>query len=205
MTERERKFKRDKESKIESVISAWNELISERGYAGFSINDVPERAGVSIGTIYRYFPKGKVDILREAMKRNVTLFMDVLNLDTIDESEFAGLWREVIRRYIEIRREDLLFGTALRETSVVSPELTRDATPIVVGFYGRFAERFQRFSFFKNWPQEKLMLRIHTAFSLMGMIREMHLRRPLFESDEELVQYLLSIVLLTFEVPAQTD
>ncbi|MFW9800824.1 MAG: TetR/AcrR family transcriptional regulator [Candidatus Thorarchaeota archaeon] len=205
MTGRERKFKRDKESKIECVISAWNQLIAEKGYAGFSINDVPERAGVSIGTIYRYFPKGKADILGEAMKRNVTQFMEALNLDTIEESEFASFWREVIRRYIELRREDLLLGIALRETGVVSPELTRDLTPIIVDFYGRFAGRFQSFSFFKNWPPERLMLRIHAVFTLMGTIREIHLRRPLFDSDEEMVRYLLSIVLLTFEMPMVRD
>jgi hypothetical protein len=44
------------------------------------------------------------------------------------------------------------------------------------------------------------MLRLHAAFNIMGSIRELHLRRPLFDADEELVEYLLSIVLLTFEV-----
>ncbi|MFW9803894.1 MAG: TetR/AcrR family transcriptional regulator [Candidatus Thorarchaeota archaeon] len=200
MKDRERKFIRDKESKIESVIVAWNDLIAERGYAGFSVNDIPGRAGLSIGTIYRYFPKGKIDILKEALNRNVTRFLDNLALDSIDESGFVNIWREVIRRYIKLRREDMLFGTAMRDTSMTSPELTEDVTPIVIDFYGTFAERFLKISSIESWPQEKLLLRLHAAFNIMGLIREIHLSRPLFETDEELIEYLLNIVLLTFEV-----
>lgn len=200
MKDRERKFIRDKESKIESVIVAWNDLIAERGYAGFSVNDIPGRAGLSIGTIYRYFPKGKIDILKEALNRNVTRFLDNLALDSIDESGFVNIWREVIRRYIKLRREDMLFGTAMRDTRMASPELTEDVTPIVIDFYGTFAERFLKISSIESWPQEKLLLRLHAAFNIMGLIREIHLGRPLFETDEELIEYLLNIVLLTFEV-----
>jgi AcrR family transcriptional regulator len=200
MKERKKKFRRDKESKIESVITAWNDLIAERGYAGFSVNDIPERAGLSIGTIYRYFPQGKIDILKEAMNRNIARFLDKLDLDSIDESDFINVWREVIRRYIMLRQEDMLFGIAMRDTSMTSPELTKDVTPIIISFYGSFAERFLNLSSFEDWPKEKLLLRLHAAFNIMGLIREIHLRRPLFDTDEELVDYLLDVVLLTFEV-----
>ncbi|MHA2142556.1 MAG: TetR/AcrR family transcriptional regulator [Candidatus Thorarchaeota archaeon] len=200
MKKGEKKFRRDKESKIESVISSWNDLIAERGYAGFSINDIPERAGLSIGTIYRYFPQGKIDILKEAMSRNIARLTEELDLDSIEESEFADMWIEVIRRYVKLRRDDMLFGIAMRDTSTTSPELARDLTPIVVNFYASFTKRFLGFRQFKDWPKEKLMLRLHAAFNIMGSIRELHLRRPLFDADEELVEYLLGIVLLTFEV-----
>ena len=182
------------------MIIAWNDLIAERGYAGFSINDIPERAGLSIGTIYRYFPQGKIDILKAAMSRNISRFTEELDLDSIDESDFASVWREVIRRYIKIRREDMFFGIAMRDSGTKSPELAKDVTPIVVKFYGDFAGRFLSSSHLEDWPAEKILLRLHVAFNILGSIREIHLRRPLFDTDEELVDYLLGIVLLTFEI-----
>ncbi|MFW9966324.1 MAG: TetR/AcrR family transcriptional regulator [Candidatus Thorarchaeota archaeon] len=201
MKEREKKFTRDKESKIESVITAWDELISERGYTGFSINDIPERAGLSIGTIYRYFPLGKADILKEAMNRNITRFIGELDLGSIDEDGFASMWRELIRRYIKLRREDMLFGIGMRSTGVMGPELSKDLTPIITDFYKDFAEKFLSYSMFEGWPRERLLLRLHAAFNIMGLIREIHLRNPLFRTDEELVEYLFGVVQLTFEIP----
>ncbi len=56
------------------------------------------------------------------------------------------------------------------------------------------------FNFLDKWPKEKLLLRLHAAFNVMGVIRELHLRRPLFDTDDEVVEYLLGIVLLTFEI-----
>ena len=63
ITMSEKKFSRNKQAKIEKIYDAFFRLVSERGYGKTSTNHVAEEAGVSIGTVYRYFPDGKDDIL----------------------------------------------------------------------------------------------------------------------------------------------
>jgi len=41
---------------VDSIVQAGARVLSDRGWAGFNTNDVAEAAGVSIGSLYQYFP-----------------------------------------------------------------------------------------------------------------------------------------------------
>lgn len=41
---------------VEAILEATARVLSERGYAGTNTNLVAERAGVSVGSVYQYFP-----------------------------------------------------------------------------------------------------------------------------------------------------
>jgi AcrR family transcriptional regulator len=84
---------------VDFVLEAAAQVLETAGEAGFNTNAVAERAGVSIGTIYRYFPD-KTAILRalalretEAHRRAV---MDVLG----DGSPGMAPDRAMIRAFI---------------------------------------------------------------------------------------------------------
>lgn len=40
----------------EAILEATARVLAERGYAGTNTNRVAERAGVSVGSVYQYFP-----------------------------------------------------------------------------------------------------------------------------------------------------
>lgn len=51
----------------EALLAAAVALLSERGYAGCSVAGVAARAGVSTGSVYRYFP-GKAELVVEVFR-----------------------------------------------------------------------------------------------------------------------------------------
>ncbi len=53
----------------EDILVAISLLLGERAYDGISIDDVAQRAGVSRGTVYAYFPEGRDQLVREAYLR----------------------------------------------------------------------------------------------------------------------------------------
>ena len=57
---RQTRIRRPKQGRARSTVSAILEgaarVLAERGWAGFNTNLVAERAGVSIGSLYEYFP-----------------------------------------------------------------------------------------------------------------------------------------------------
>lgn len=55
---------------VEAVLTATAQLLAEGGYAGLTTNHIAERAGVSIGSIYQYFP-GKEAIVAQVTERTV--------------------------------------------------------------------------------------------------------------------------------------
>ncbi|GIE93291.1 TetR family transcriptional regulator [Paractinoplanes rishiriensis] len=54
---------------IDRLLAATTQVLDERGYAGLSTNRVAERAGVSVGSLYRYFAD-KNDLIEELRTRS---------------------------------------------------------------------------------------------------------------------------------------
>ncbi|PWR20352.1 TetR/AcrR family transcriptional regulator [Zavarzinia aquatilis] len=55
---------------VEAVLTATAQLLAESGYAALTTNHIAERAGVSIGSIYQYFP-GKEAIVALVVEHTV--------------------------------------------------------------------------------------------------------------------------------------
>jgi len=125
---------------IEQIIEAAATLIEERGLSGYNTNAVAARAGVSIGSLYQYFP-GK-DAIMDALARRETAALrgDIAaaRLDAgsrealirlIDAAVRHQLRRPALARVIDLEEERL----ARHDGDTVAKAL-RDA---VIGALGR--------------------------------------------------------------------
>lgn len=86
------------EQTFETIIAAATRVLIKDGAAGFTTNKVAERAGVSIGSLYQYFPN-KESILAELVRRHLADLERGLN-DIADKAMTAPL-AEVVRALIE--------------------------------------------------------------------------------------------------------
>lgn len=78
-----------------AVLTAAKELIGEKGYAGFSVDEVARRAGAGKTTIYRWYPT-KADLFIAIYTAERTTFVqvpDTGNLVEDLEQYTASLWR----------------------------------------------------------------------------------------------------------------
>jgi AcrR family transcriptional regulator len=86
---------------VEAIVRAANEIIAERGLDGLTTNHVAERAGVSIGSLYRYFP-GKEAIVAELdlryRQRAAAELLDALDAYSVD---LASSLERGIRQFLE--------------------------------------------------------------------------------------------------------
>lgn len=98
---------------VERILSASRALINESGSHEFTTNHIAERAGLSIGSVYRYFPS-KVAILSAlaedlmaAIQRDVVTAVS----DSPSDESFEELCSRVILRFVRlIRREQRLIA-----------------------------------------------------------------------------------------------
>jgi AcrR family transcriptional regulator len=60
---------------VAAIIEAAAQILEKEGFNGFNTNAVAERAGVSIGSLYQYFP-GKDALVVALMKREAKRFRD---------------------------------------------------------------------------------------------------------------------------------
>jgi len=200
VTAKSKKFKRDKRSKIDSVIQATVALIEEKGYTGFSVNEIPDRTNLSIGTVYRYFPNGKSDILQEIITRNNQALVEMIFLDDLKAENFDDFWRRVISSYFRGHNEGLFSLTALEYSYSSDSEFKEILGSITMGFFQRLVSQIIKLQAFPTLTERNLLERVTLVFGFIGLLVKSHVKRPIFKSDERLVDYLMDISKLTFEM-----
>jgi AcrR family transcriptional regulator len=57
------------EQRRAQLVQAALAVAAEQGYAGLSLDDVGERAGVTRNLLYHYFPRGRLDVFLAALER----------------------------------------------------------------------------------------------------------------------------------------
>jgi AcrR family transcriptional regulator len=85
---------------VEAVIEAAAQLLEAAGEQGFNTNAVAERAGVSIGTLYRYFPD-KQAILVALARREMEAVNAVVASPLAREAGGLAGDRAVIRAFLQ--------------------------------------------------------------------------------------------------------
>jgi len=72
---------------VESIVQAGARVLGDRGWAGFNTNEVADTAGVSIGSLYQYFPD-KEALLEAILQRHLAEVLAVLAV--LPEAETGG-------------------------------------------------------------------------------------------------------------------
>jgi len=202
MEKGEKKFTRDREAKIEKIITSMTEIIREKGLSRASVRDIPERADLSIGTVYRYFPKGKIDIVQEMMRRNIGKILELEVPEELDYTGFMKLWSYMIDAAIAVRRSNLFVAELATPLLSAGLETYREFTSMVSRFYHDLALRFKKVEHLKDCSEAELYRRTVMMLNIADRAINIHMKFPLFEDDRKLAEYLLRIVETTFEACA---
>lgn len=190
------KFRRNKEHKINEILDATVKLSQERGPNNFSINDIPPVANVSIGTVYRYFPKGKEDILRRLLLRNIQR-QKIL----VEKSEKArtldGYWRPILRNMMDVSDEYDAISDTIIEAAPPDSEFYGELSADLMGYYGEMAEEISALPDATSLPVENLTFRVGLCFRLLKKVLQAQHMVHLFDEDS-LEEFLMQIVRATF-------
>lgn len=77
----------------DEILIAMSLLLGERPFEGITVDDVAQRAGVSRGTIYAYFPDGRDQLVRDAYQR---IAEGVSRRGTAEREKHAGTTDRVV-------------------------------------------------------------------------------------------------------------
>jgi len=190
------KFTRNKEKKIDEILDAVLRLSRIKGANNFSINDIPEIANVSIGTVYRYFPRGKEDILRHILLRNIENIKKIHETDEIANS-IEEYWEPIIRKMLEVSNEYDSISDVIIEAAPRDSEFFNELSSDLMGFYGNMAIQLKKYPNIIDVSVEKLTLRIGLCFRLLKKVMQAQQAVALFEK-QDLEDYLMKIVKATF-------
>jgi AcrR family transcriptional regulator len=97
---RKRPVQRRAQTTVEDILRAAAQVFSRHGYAAGTTNRIAERAGISIGSLYQYFPN-KDAILVALVEQHITQSTTRL-FEVLYEAQARGLQLEaLLRRMVE--------------------------------------------------------------------------------------------------------
>jgi AcrR family transcriptional regulator len=143
----------DKTDKRAALIEAALELFAENGFHGAPTSMIAERAGVGVGTIYRYF-KGKDELIRELFRELHTRAHELVSTDLpedepIRETLILVLTR-ILRFFLESPKEfKFMEQYYFSPYSTNDPECNRPEEDEIVK---RLLSRGKRQGIFKDAP-----------------------------------------------------
>ena len=168
-----KRYTRNIEQKKELIFSAFTELANEVGYERLTTRNIAKRAGISIGTVYHHFKEGKAAIAAGLFERNLERQMEYLKADIRSQItqhlELHREYKELYRAFDQAiyAREDIFRSIRQRRDDAVSEAL--NGSEVSVGTF----------------------MRINAT---VDAIVHRHLFiEPMFETDGELVEYLVAI------------
>jgi AcrR family transcriptional regulator len=86
---------------IEIIAEAASQILEREGEAALTTNRIAERAGVSIGTIYQYFPNKEAILVTLAMQEREAIKAQIIEeLGRADPATFEDVTRRIIRAFI---------------------------------------------------------------------------------------------------------
>ncbi len=119
---------------VERILDAASQVFSERGFAGGTTNHIAERARVSVGSLYQYFPN-KDAILMGLMERHmaqgqeeIARWVGRMGNGDIDR---RGLLRAVVETLVSDHTTDPRLHRVLLEASLRSPSLLQKGREMV--------------------------------------------------------------------------
>jgi AcrR family transcriptional regulator len=114
---------------VEAILEASARILGETGYAGLSTNGIARRAGVSIGSLYEFFPNRDAILLALTQQRLAALERDVrAGVERALARRGAGAVEGLIRAIVEaVAADRALYRVLLREAPFLRkrPEIER--------------------------------------------------------------------------------
>src|SRR6188508_1191625 len=79
--------------RLDALLDAAAEIVDDLGFERLTTQMVAERAGASIGTVYRYFPD-RVAVLHSLRERSVRRYRERV-ADAMERTELEGWWNVI--------------------------------------------------------------------------------------------------------------
>ena len=192
-----KKFSRNKQEKIDLIYKTFFTLILKRGYHKTSTNHVAKSAKISIGTIYKYFPKGKEDIIRKYFEESMKNFFERIDLISINNENIREFLNHFILELYKNHLENKGYIIAFRSAIQSDKNLLKSQKEEVFTFFKDMAQKLRKTNeSFKQVPEDKLVEMFIIIYNLINAILYHHLSiMEFFDTNEKLVNFLSNLVI----------
>ena len=109
---------------VDWILEAAMRLLSGQGYEATTTNKIAELAGVSIGSLYHYFPNKDAILLELGIRHRKLIYRDIIKiLKQGKGTDFREVLKGIITRIVHLHRQNPLFIEALAVHTRIDKQL----------------------------------------------------------------------------------
>lgn len=190
-----KKYERDKEAKIKRIIHSTKILVEEKSYSTVSIRDIAKKADVSIGLIYKYFPKGKFEILKELSSKHMNEEFMMMQPDKIDFRDFPGYIKDVNKNMIKLHKKNDKLIKAVTIAALMEDDVLEDIKTVKAEDYAVISEFFSKFKGVDISNENSVNVLTEWSLTIKSLIFYSNLFPTIFKDEESLLDMLVELSL----------
>lgn len=195
-----KKYVRDRDAKTKSILDSTKRLVEDKRYDEITIRDISKEANVSVGLIYKYFPGGKPEIIREIGLKFVGEITAKEQQQNIDLNDFPGFLRAFFKNNFQYYKDNKRFLAALSIATMIDPSIFEGFEPIGEEKMRQLVKFFENFKGVKLSNKKDAWLFLAKWSDITKSIMLHHTIYPTpFESDDELIELLVKISLMMWD------
>jgi AcrR family transcriptional regulator len=201
-----KKFKRNKQEKIDLIYDTFFKLVLKQGYHKTSTNHIAESAEISVGTIYNYFPQGKEDIIRKYFEESMTTFFVSHDLSEMADDNIRDFLDDFLLDLFRNHKGNLGYHLAFRSAVQSDKALSEAQKEKVFYFFNDLVRKLRkRNDNFKQFPERRLVNVFVFMYNLVNAILHHHLSiMEFFDTDDEFIDYLSNLTAFSLEYYLKT-
>ncbi len=194
---KQKKFVRNKEEKIEEIVHQFLDLINEMGFTHIKMLDIANRTHISVGTIYRYFPNGKISILQFLLEEKFYDITDFSGFAQMDNANLDIILERMIYQHLHSHYNEISYHIAINQAILSNKEFQTNYNKHTSLMMQKVSKTIQNSNeYLKRIPENVFLTNMLLIFNTLESFIHRHLFiRPIFPTDEELVHFLKKIIL----------
>jgi AcrR family transcriptional regulator len=190
-----KKHERDKETKIQRIIQSTKILVEDNGYSTVSIRDIAKKANVSIGLIYKYFPKGKFEILKQLSLEHMNENFMINQPEKINFADFPGYIRKVNENMLELHNKNAKLIKAFTIAALMEDNVLEDIKMANTEDYVIISEFFSNFKGVELSDKDPVNMLTEWSLTVKSLIFYNTMFPTIFKDEESLLNMLVDISL----------
>lgn len=178
----------------DKIIETSIEMIEKEGYNNITTNHIAKKAGVSIGTLYYHFENGKIDIIKEIIRRDYMNFIENPKLKNLKIENLLEFLKLFLAQYLKDHRKQESFILAFESAFLSNRQVFKDYLYIQddLNFVPFISNLLNQLGYTKKKNLDQI-----SSFLLFAIDSIVHRHiiygKEMFE-DKEIVEYLSEMI-----------
>jgi AcrR family transcriptional regulator len=194
----------DKTKKIQTIKSVTRQLIETQGYDATTNHGIASKAELSVGLLYKYFPRGKIDIIHaliEDEELSLSKYYNNFPLDAFSTTNYKILLKQLLTTFYQSHLAKQKYIQSLEIAMLSHPEIFKEirGTAQELLTLVNLMEKLWALGLLEQkWERNDIILRTMMIDQLIHQHIFFHISS--FPTDDEFLEFTFGIILQLFRI-----